>query len=416
LIVKALTQAPKRTIDLRAINREIVLRCLYFEGPMSRLELSQQTHLSVATVTNLVNEYLKEEVVIETGQMESEGGRPRIILTVNPRYGYFVGIDVGETHVQMDLFDLTLKKLNTVRYLVSPHDNAPQTYIDHIDVGLHELCSPNAVRPQTILGIGIGLPGMVERSGALTVSSPIWKWQNVAFGELIRAKIPLPVYLDNGAKAMTLAETWFGAGRGHKNLITILIGTGIGSGIITDGNLYRGPTNSAGEFGHTIIVLDGRPCRCGSQGCLEAYAGAPGIIATLRDLAPDSPLLDTHQQPDNQLAVLSNIVRGAAEGDPPAAQTLRITAHYLGAAIANLVNLLNPERIVVGGWAGLEIGEAIRDDLRKWLNRYALPLSRDVVQVDLCQLGQDAVCMGAACLVLDQFLAGNTKFMRKERV
>lgn len=414
--MKAIVQSPKRTVDLRSINRQIVLRCLYFDGPMSRLELSQQSGLSVATVTNLINELLKEEIVIETGQVESEGGRPRTILAVNPQHGYFVGVDVGETQVQLDLFDLTLNKLDTVQYPASSPDNSPQTYLNHIVTGLNHLLAAHALTADLILGVGIGLPGMVERSGQHMVSSPIWKWQNVAFGEMLRSQIALPFYFDNGAKAMTLAELWFGAGRGHKNLITILIGTGIGSGIITDGTLYRGPTNSAGEFGHTIIVLDGRPCRCGSQGCLEAYAGAQGIIETLRTVDSASPLLLESQSPNQQRTVLSHIVQAAEQGDPSALQALHLTARYLGASISNLVNLFNPEKIIVGGWAGLEISQAILNDLRDCLNRYALPLSRAVVQVDVCQLGQDAICIGAACLILDQFLSGNAEFMRRVTV
>ncbi|NWF69779.1 MAG: ROK family protein [Chloroflexi bacterium] len=413
--MKAALTSPRRTIDLRSINRQTALRWLYFEGPMSRLELSQRTGLSVATVTNLVTELLKEEIVIEIGQVESEGGRPRTLMTVNPQYGCFVGVDVGETHIQLELFDLALRKQNTVRYLLPAQDNAPQTYVDYIAAGLQELVAAQTTARAMILGVGIGLPGMVERNGGHMVSSPIWKWQNVAFGDLLTAKIDRPIYLDNGAKAMTLAESWFGAGRGYDNLITVLIGTGIGSGIITGGSLYRGPTNSAGEFGHTLVVLDGRACRCGSFGCLETYAGAPGIIATLRELAPGSPLLDANQRANNQLAVLNSIVQAAAAGDSAALKTLRITAHYLGAAIANLVNLFNPEKIVVGGWAGLEIGDFILDDLRAHVNRYALPLSRTAVQIDLCHLGQDAICMGAACLILDEFLSANARFLRHEK-
>lgn len=414
--MKTIVQSPKRTVDLRSINRQIVLRCLYFDGPMSRLEVSQHSTLSVATVTNLVTELLKEEIVIETGQVESEGGRPRTILAVNPDYGCFVGVDLGETHVQLDLFDLTLRRKNTVRSLVLPGENSPQDYVDRIVNGLDELLSRAGVIPEDVLGMGIGLPGMVERSGARTVSSPLWKWQNVAFGELLEAKLSVPIFLDNGAKAMTLAELWFGAGRGHKNLITILLGTGIGSGIITEGALYRGPTNSAGELGHTIIILDGRPCRCGSYGCIEAYAGAPGIITTLREIAPDSPLLHADGKSDNQLTVLNNLARGVGEGFPEALETLHVTARYLGASIASLVNLFNPEIIVVGGWAGLQIGEAMLPDLREFLHRYALPMSREVVQIELSQLGQTAICMGAACLSLEQFLSGDIRALRKENL
>lgn len=407
-------QSPRRTIDLRSVNRQSVLRRLYFDGPMSRLELSQHSRLSPATITNVVNDLLKEDIVIETGMVESEGGRPRTILAVNPQYGYFIGVDLGETHVQLDLFDLRMTQLKTVRYLLSPQEASPEQYIDYIVTGLNELQTAANVQPEMILGVGVGLPGLVERGGKYVVSSPIWNWENVGFGAMLRSRIALPIFLDNGAKAMTLAETWFGAGRGYQNLIVVLIGTGIGSGIITHGSLYRGPTNSAGELGHTIIMLNGRACRCGSQGCLEAYAGAPGMIATLRDLAPDSPLLDADHESDNQLAILNNLVGAVEQGDKAAQETLRITASYLGVAIANVVNLFNPEMIVLGGWVGLQVGPAILDYVREFVDRYALPPLRKVVRIDLSQLGQDAICMGAACLILDQFLSGNPKFMRRE--
>lgn len=406
--MKATAAAPKRTIDLRSNNRQIVLRCLYFEGPLSRIEVSQHTTLSQATVTNLLAELIREGIVIETGQVDSEGGRPRTILGINAHYGSFVGVDVGETHVQLELFDLTLQLQCAVRYPVSPQETSPREYVDYIAAGLSELIAQGGIELGSILGMGIGLPGVVDRFGEQHVSSPLWRWQSVPLGDMLKARIALPIHLDNGAKAMTLAESWFGAGRDSKNMISILIGTGVGAGVINEGTLYRGPTNSAGEFGHTTIVLDGRRCRCGSAGCLEAYAGAPGIIQTLRELAPDSPLLD-----NGQVSVVARMVQAARRGEPAALRALRTTAEVLGASIANLVKLFNPELIVLGGWAGLEIGDVILDELREYLHRYALPFSRGVARIELSQLGEAAVCMGAACLSLDQFLSGSLNSKRK---
>jgi predicted NBD/HSP70 family sugar kinase len=227
---------------------------------------------------------------------------------------------------------------------------------------------------------------------------------------MIEQRTQLPVYIDNGAKAMALAESWFGAGRGVQDMVVILIGTGIGAGIITKGALYRGATNSAGEWGHTKISLKGRPCRCGSQGCLEAYAGAPGIIASLHEMA--------HQpQPEvqeDQLSTLNGIVQAYKRQEPLATQVMQFTAQILGAGIANLVNLFNPELIVIGGWAGLLVGEAILEDLNRYVKEYALPLSAMDLQIGLCQFGQDAICTGAACLVLEEFLSANLKFNRPE--
>lgn len=395
--------SPKRTIDLRRNNRQTLLKSLFFHGSASRVALSQHSGLSPATVTNVVAELLEEGVVLETGLAESEGGRPRTILAVNPEFGYFVGVDLGETHVNLELFDLALHNRGAVRHILSAEDNAPEAYVAHIAAGLSELQARANPSGKPILGVGIGVPGVVERNPSVTVSAPIWDWQGVPLLDLLEQKISHPIFLDNGAKAMTLAESWFGAGRGIQNLAVILIGTGIGAGFITDGTLYRGATNSAGEWGHTTIVLDGRACRCGSQGCLEAYAGAPGLRATLGELSADSPLLAF----ENQLSFVNQLSGAIEQGDTAALALISTTAHYLGAGVANLINLFNPERILIGGWVGMQIGKAILPELTQYASRYSLPPALRPVQIDLCQFGQDAICMGAACLALAEFLAGN---------
>lgn len=396
---------PTRTVDLRRLNRQTALRHIYFNSPISRMEVSQQTKLSPATVTNVVGELLSEGIVHETGAGESEGGRPRTMLAVNPHYGRFVGVDLGETHVKLEVFDLSLHKLGAVQYLLAPTENSPEHYVERITTGLAELLSQTNTAPTEVLGVGVGVPGIVHREARVFVSTPLWGWRSTPFLEMLQACIPYAIFLDNGAKAMTLAESWFGAGRGVQDLVVALIGTGIGAGVITQGALYRGATNGAGEWGHSKIVLDGRPCRCGSKGCLEAYAGAPGIIAALREQAPQSPWLES----DNQLTILSALTVAAEQNDPVATQVLRTTAHYLGAGLANLVNLFNPERILLGGWAGVQIGPALLSNLRDFVARYALPVSMGAVTIDLCELGEDAVCMGAACLVLNDFLSGEVR-------
>lgn len=208
---------------------------------------------------------------------------------------------------------------------------------------------------------------------------------------------------------MALAESWFGAGRGVKDMVAILIGTGVGAGIITKGSLYRGATNSAGEWGHTKIAADGRACRCGSKGCLEAYVGAPGILASLQEAEQNQLAIR-----DDPVKALVELLQAYENKEPGATQVLHQTAQYLGIGIANLVNLFNPELIVIGGWAGLLMGKVILDDVVGIVKEYALPLSMDELHIGLCQYGQDAVCIGAACLVLEEFLSGNIKFTRRE--
>lgn len=396
---------PTRTVDLRRLNRQTALRHIYFNNPISRMEVSQRTKLSPATVTNMVSELLAEGIVHEAGAGESDGGRPRTMLAINPHYGRFVGVDLGETHVKLEMFDLALHKLGAVQHLLAPNENSPEDYVNHIASGVTELLAQTDTPVAQVLGVGVGVPGIVHRETNVWVATPLWGWRSVPFLEMLQARVPQAIFLDNGAKAMTLAESWFGAGRGVQDLVVALIGTGIGAGVITQGALYRGATNGAGEWGHSKIVLDGRPCRCGSRGCLEAYAGAPGIIAALREQAPQSPWLES----DNQLTILNALTLAAEHADPVATEVMRTTAHYLGAGLANLVNLFNPERILLGGWAGVKIGPALLNDLREFVARYALPVSLGAVTIDLCELGEDAVCMGAACLVLDGFLSGELR-------
>ncbi len=388
---------------------------------MSRLELGQRSALSAATVTNVVAELLAEGIVVEAGSEESDGGRPRTILAINPAYGYFVGVDVGETVVCIELFDLTLRSLRTVTHPLTATDNRPVTVVRHIVAGLDSVLAAAAVRPDNVIGIGIGVPGVVERAGGaggVLVHAPSWGWQAVPLMAMLDEQITLPIALDNGAKAMAQAELWFGAGRGVDDLAVLLIGTGIGAGIITQGALYRGATNGAGEWGHTTLALDGRLCRCGSRGCLEAYAGAPGIMVSLRAASPRSLLFKDGDDGDDQEGTIMALVAAAVRGDPVAVRVLEDTTHYLGAGIANLINLFNPRRIVVGGWVGQLVGPYILPRLREVVARYALGQLLSAAAVVPGQLGPDAVAMGAATLALDVFLteAGDDRSRRSRQV
>jgi predicted NBD/HSP70 family sugar kinase len=395
-------------LDLRRINRSTVLRRIYLDRSVSRQELSQLSGLSSATVTNVVAELLQEGIVVEAGVEESQGGRPRSILMINPHYGYFIGVEVGETVTRIELFDLTLHKLGAVAHSLALDTHRPEQVVQHIHLGVKALLAEAGVTLEKVIGLGIGVGGVVEQAEQVSAYIAGWGWQNVPFVTLLEEHLHMPIYLDNAAKAMALAESLFGAGQGVEHLEVLLIGTGIGAGIIADGSLYRGAINSAGEWGHTCIELDGRLCRCGSHGCLEAYAGAPGIIERLREAAPQSSLL----QSNDQHSTLAAIVDAARQGDPTATQVLKDTAHYLGAGIANLINLFNPQLILLGGWAGLQIGEYILPELRQFVERYALKQPLDATRIDLCQLGQDAAAMGAATLVLEQILTTPLPRMR----
>jgi predicted NBD/HSP70 family sugar kinase len=387
------------TRDLRRANRRTILKSMFANSTISRLDVSQRSGLSTGTVTNVINELLAESIVLESGYEASEGGRRRTILTLNPEYGYFLGGEIGETHVAIELFDLTLHQLKTVRYFLSEKENNPSRVVQYIVDGVATLLRESQISPEKILGLGLGIPGIVSHTDDERVSVPAWGWEPIPLKALLSAHVNFPLYIDNGAKTMALAEMQLNTDSAADTLASLQIGTGVGVGIIYKGKLYRGATNSAGEWGHTIMSLDGPVCRCGGRGCLEAYIGAPGIIRHLGELDPHHPFL----QIGDEIGTILALTRVARNGDPVATQVLHDAIRYLGIGIANLLNLFNPRRVIIGGWLGLQLGEFALPELLREIEHYALKQPYEIAEISLSRLGQDGVSTGAAMLVLDGF-------------
>lgn len=399
---------PKRTVDLRRLNHTVLLRHLYLHGPMSRLELSQQTDLSPSTVTNVVTALIQDGVLLETGATKSRGGRPRAILDINAHYGYLIGVDLDATHVQLVLFDLSRRKLKATYDAISPGVKTPEPHIAVITRRVDELIAD--LPRDKVLGIGVGVPGIVEPHPLLVGNASTWEWRAESLAERIAHAIDLPVFVENGAKAMALAEAWYGVGRGAQDIIVVLLGTSVGAGVVTQGRLFRGSANSAGEWGHTKISLEGRICRCGGKGCLDSYLGVPGILTSWREQASNG----LTSADGDQVAALERLITAYRKGDAAAKAAVRDTVRVLSAGIANLVNLFNPERVIIGGWAGLQIGELILEDVIEGVKAQALPATQASLLIGLSQFRQDAICTGAACLVLDEFLSLSQEFSTTE--
>jgi predicted NBD/HSP70 family sugar kinase len=392
----------KRTTvrDLRRHNRAALLSKLFFDGPLSRHELSHLTGLSAATVSNVTAELVEEQLIVEAGLVESDGGRPRVLLRVDPAYGNVIGIDVGETGVKVELFDLAMARMATVDHPLSSPRPDPATVVAQIASGLREVIVQAGIDERSILGVGIGIPGTVEQGRTVLVHAQTIGWDAVALEQMLRASgTDLPLFFENGAKTQGQAEMWFGAGRGARHAVIVLIGSGIGAAVITHGATYRGATSSAGEWGHTTIIYGGRPCRCGSHGCLEAYVGAESILDRYRQARAGRAVPG-----DDEQSSLDALL-AAAGRSKTAARILDETAGYLGAGIANLINLFNPERIVLGGWAGLALGGRMLPQIREAAAAHALRHPHGQTSIELCQLGPDAVAFGAATLPVAALLA-----------
>jgi len=383
--------------DLRRENRSALLRSLYFNQPRSRQELSEATGLSPASVSNVVRDLLDEGIVVEAGSVDSDGGRPRVLLEMNPEYGYVIGVDIGETRVRVELFDLAMAERAKADYRLNPREHDVSVVVDRILSGLNAVLADSGIESAAILGVGVGVPGIVEQGREVLVHGQTYGWDAVPLERLLRAGTDLPFSFENGAKTMGQAELWFGAGREARNAVVALVGSGVGASLISGGSPYRGATSSAGEWGHTTIVAGGRACRCGSAGCLEAYVGAEAILERFGRPMPG----------EDEESALAALISTAATSQLATA-ILDETAEYLGAGIANLINLFNPERIILGGWAGLLLGDRLLDAIRDSARRHSLRQPFAATSIQLGQLGPEGVALGAATLPVEHLLSGSS--------
>ncbi|MFJ5552186.1 ROK family protein [Streptomyces sp. NPDC093225] len=432
-----------RTVrDLRRENRTAVLRRLYFDGPLSRFALGPATGLSSGSVSNVVAELLAEGLVEEAGSVDSAGGRPRTLLRISAGSGCMIGVDVGETRIRVELFDLALTELARVERPLAaagtrPHDPYEvSVVVGHIREGIAEVLATAGVPADRLLGVGIGVPGIVEHTAqhGTVVHGQTIGWDAVPLERLLRdtGALPaeVPYRIDNGAKTLGQAEMWFGAGRGADSAVFVLFGSGVGACVVTDDT---GPGRAV-EWGHLTVQVRGRRCRCGARGCLEAYAGAEALLERWREaggnppagadqeaalaalLAAAYPASGGGPEPDGRTADRRG-ADGRATGDgaadgpvavaPEAAATalLEETAEYLGAGLADLINLFQPDRILVGGWAGLQLGARFLDRVKEHATANALRYPASRASIGLGALGPDAVTIGAAIQPLADFFA-----------
>src|SRR3984957_13162072 len=383
--------------DLRRENRAAVLWSLYFSRPGSRQDLSAATGLSPASVTNVVRELLGDGIVTEVGSEDSDGGRPRVLLDINPDYGYVIGVDIGETRIRVELFNLAMPQRAKAEYPLDPAEHEVDVVVRDIAAGLSAVLTDGGDDPPALLGVRVGGPGIVEQGPEVLVYGQTYRWNAVPLERLLRAHTDLPLRFENCAKTMGQAELWFGPGRCVGNAAVVLVGPGVGASLISGRSSYRGPTSSAAEWGHTTIVVGGRRCRCGSAGCLEAYVGAEAILDRC-----GSPAALSAGDEESMLAALLAVADSSATTDAVLAET----AEYLGVGIGNLINLFNPERGILGGWAGLLLGGRLLPAIRESAQRHSLRHPFAAASIELGQLGPEAVTFGAATLPMEDFLNG----------
>lgn len=389
---------------IRKLNTAILLDALRLFAPLSRAELAARTGLNRSTVSSIVNSLIEEGLIQETDLQSSKIGRPGMLLELNPRGGFAIGIELGVDCISVILSDFIAQVQWREQACSDPNedqitilDRAANLTQHALDFGLSQ-----GLRP---LGIGMGVPGLVDLRQGKLIFAPNLHWNNVPLRLIWSQRFNLPIFIENEANAAALGEYYFGAAQGVNDFIYLSAGIGLGAGIVLDGKLFRGSNGYASEVGHMTVEPNGELCGCGKRGCWETQVGPRAVLRRVRktlETGLPSVLCDWVDG-DLELISFESVVQAASLGDSVALRALQEVGERLGIGIANLVNVFNPELIVLGG--ALNRASAILLPIVvRLINENALAPASENVHVAASAHGTDACLMGAVALVLEDIL------------
>ena len=392
---------------VKAHNMRAVLLSLLNNEPAYRVQIAKQTSLSTTTITNIVDELISLGIVAEDGVEESSGrrrvGRPRAALRLVKNARYAVGVQIGVGTYKIAVANLKAEIQFNRNYTFSK-STPPGEVFECISEQIEEIIAESGIDRQRIAGIGVGAAGLVNYHTGVNILSTNLGWENVPIRDWLVKRLDLPVVVDNNVKAMALAEAYFGRGRDATSLVFVYSRAGVGSGIVVGNRLLRGADLGAGEIGHMIIIADGgKNCRCGQCGCLETLVSELALVQQAQELSQEHPksLLAQYLAGDTG-QTLDLVFKAAREGDPIAKEMIERSARYLGVALANTVNLLNPEAIVLGGLF-LQGHDLILPVARETLRNTAFAGLGKKVKLWATSFGWQAGIVGAAVLALTAF-------------
>ncbi len=377
-------------------------KLIFARGQISRAGLAQELDLVPSYVSLIVRKLLTSGLVCERGVAPSSGGRPGRLLQINPELAHLIGIDIGTVNCRIAVTDFLGNVLAFKRFR-SQADEGPEPLLRLIH---HEIQGYRREFPG-IMALAVAQSGVIERAtGTLLFWPKVGGWHDVPLKAILEREHGLPTIVEDSARTMAVAEQTFGQGRGLANFVHVLVGTGIGSTIFIDGELYIGSSGLAGELGHTTIDENGPLCSCGNRGCLEVYSSGWAIIKRVRAALSDgtaSTLSKTVVEHPEELSV-ELIVSAGKSGDRLSQTVVSEAGTHLGTALAGLVNLLNPEKIILGGAVAQAGGEMLLDPLLYFLRGRAFQRSVSATDVVISQLDDKASALGAVVMLAKDLL------------
>ena len=398
-------QRPKWTgQDLQALhntNLRALLSAIWEYNPISRAELSHATGLAPSSVTRLLQKLSELGLVREAAKGASSGGRQPTLVEPNSDAGLVISLDLSGPQLRGGIFDAAN---HLICVTSQPFDGlGPQALTRQLLGMIHLLLKDPAAQSRPLLGIGVSQPGLIDAENGVICEASNFRLRNFPMRQILEAEFGLPVYIEHDGSVAALAEHYYGAGRGLDYFVYILVSTGIGSGIISEGKIYRGETGKSGEFGHVIVEPGGTLCVCSKRGCLEAVASGPAILASARSMVAHgrSEILSNLCGDSPDRLTIELVAQAARLGDPAAQDILARSADYIALGLNIYASLLDIRRMIVGGEVA-ETGEVFLAPLRQSLARYG----RDEQKIEIipAELKQNNFLRGISMLTLQEVL------------
>ena len=375
------------SIVVRKWNLSSIFKAIRKQGPISRTALTEISGCSAGTVSNHVRTLIKKGFVIETKKGISSGGRKPVQLMINPNKAYIFSIEIEVNQIKIVMFDLEIKIIKKSIIPIISKDDYKKT-LEQVFFEMDKMMEEKNLKSDNLLGIGVAVPGLIDKVKGLLEFAPNLGWRNVHISKIFKDRYGLPILLNNEAKAAAIGEREYIYPK-INNMVFVSINEGIGCGIFINGELYRGASGNAGEFGHIIIDTNGPLCHCGNKGCWETLASESYIVNRYLKLSKSNKELTKEE-----------IYQRGKNGDEEAIEIFSEVGRNIGVGLVNIINGLSPELLVIGGDI-LEIKDYIDEEIIKKLEENALSISYKSVKIKFSKLGSLAAVYGMADLIIE---------------
>lgn len=374
--------------QMKSVNKSIILNKIRTDAPISRAQIAKGTKLTPPTVSSIVKELIEQGIVKESELGQSQGGRKPTMLLINSDAFYVIGVDAGPETVECILADLSGKVMErVVSNIETPITN--EGFLSILKHGIQHIIETSDIKLEGILGIGVAMHGVVDVETGTSLVAPNLNLTDIPIKAALEDAFHLIVKVENDARAMALGEYWFGGHGELDSMVAVNIGRGVGAGVVINGKLYHGAQDLAGEFGHMTIDMNGEVCTCGNRGCLQTFAAGPAIGERAQREVGDSSEKVTGEE----------VYQQALAGNALYNQMLEETGVIIGIGLTNLIHMINPRKIVLGGGV-MKSANILLPAIEQTIDQRVLTPAAKQTEVAVTKLGDDATLLGAVSLLL----------------